>query len=94
MVDTLKFISHVSVVSPFGNIIYSECVPICSNAVDSCFYPVWKVVRKLNHYFDCSLCTFDVRVSVLSRLSHHYFTRSVSFHFSYSDVQPKFKLYE
>lgn len=97
MVDTWKFISHVSVYSSFGTLIYSECVPICTNEVDALYYPVWKSVMKLKRYFDCSLFTFHVRVSTLPKDTKHHknsFISSRTFDFSYSFVKPKLALYE
>ena len=94
MVDTWKFISHVSVFTPFGTIILSECVPICTDVVDARFYPVWKCVQKLKRFYDCSLFTFDVRVSTLSKFTKNQFSETRSFVYSYSDVKPKFALYE
>ena len=94
MVDTWKYISHVSVYSPFGTLIYSACVPICTNKIDASYYPVWKVVQKLKNIFDCSLFTYVVRISTLStsEVNHFSSTRSVSM--TYSDALPMFSLYE
>ena len=94
MVDTWKFISHVSVFTPFGTIIYRDCVPICTDEVDACYYPIWKVVQKLKRLYDCSHFTFDVQVSRLSQFSRNQFAETKGYTLSYDDVQPKFKLYE
>ena len=94
MVDTWKFISHVTVFSPFGTVIFRECVPICTNELDARYYPVWKVVQKLKRYFDCSLFVYDVRVSCLSKFTPNEFSEARTFQFTYDNVQPKFKLYE
>lgn len=94
MVDTWKFISHVSVFTPFGTIIYRDCVPICTDEIDARFYPVWKVVQKLKRLYDCSLFTFDVQVSRLSQFSRNSFSETKGYTLSYDDVKPKFKLYE
>lgn len=94
MVDSWKFISHVSVFTPFGTLILRECVPICTDEVDARYYPVWKVVQKLKRFYDCSLFTFDVQVSRLSHFSRNQFAETKSYILHYSDVLPKFKLYE
>lgn len=94
MVDTWKFISHVSVFTPFGTIICTECVPICTNECDAYFYPIWKVVQRLKRFYDCSLFTFKVKVSTLSKSRPNSFSASSIRTYSYSDVKPNFALYE
>lgn len=94
MVDTWKYISNVSVFTPFGTIIYRETVPICTDEFDARYYPVWKAVQKLKRYFDCSVFTFDVRVSRLSSFSRNEFSETNYFTFDYDDVKTKFRYYE
>lgn len=94
MVDNWKFVSHVEVFTPFGTLLRSDCVPICTDITDAYYYPVWKVVQRLRRTFDCSLFTYKVKVSMLSKTRENSFSVSFIHTFSYADVQPKFKLYE
>ena len=94
MVDTWKYISHVSVRTSFGSVLFTECVPICTTELDARYYPIWKVVQRLKRLYDCSLFTFDVKVSSLSKSRVNSFSGTRLHSYSYYDVKPMFALYE